>query len=182
MRSSHEEAGPLPDATPSFHVRFVELFDAQFHRLHRVIHRLSGEQELAADVVQEAFVRLYRRGSLPDSPEAWLISVAMNLIRNEKTTRSRRLRLLTPSRGEELQAGRAMDPAEAASLEDGRRRVRSALDRLPERERRLLVLQAEGYRYHEIAAVLRLHEASIGVLLARARRAFRKAFEGTDAP
>jgi RNA polymerase sigma factor (sigma-70 family) len=160
----------------------VELFDAQFHRLHRVLNRLSGEPELAADVVQEAFVRLYGRGSMPDSPEAWLISVAMNLVRNEKSTRSRRLRLLTPTRGEELQGGRAPDPAEAASTEASRRRVRQALNRVPERERRMLVLQAEGYRYREIALALGLHEASVGVLLVRARRAFRKAFEAIDAP
>jgi RNA polymerase sigma-70 factor (ECF subfamily) len=61
--------------------------------------------------------------------------------------------------------------------------VRRALDRLPEREQRLLLLQAEGYSYREIAEALELNEASVGVLLARARRAFRKTYEEpSDAP
>ena len=47
----------------------------------------------------------------------------------------------------------------------------------------MLLLQAEGYRYREIAAALGLNEASVGVLLARARHAFRQVYEeASDAP
>jgi len=167
----------------SFHDRFSALFDAQFQRLFRYLHRLSGERELAADVAQEAFVRLYRRGSLPDSPEAWLITVAMNLYRNEKSTRSRRLRLLTPARAERSLADAPPSPEQGAEAGETRRRVRAALEGLAERDRRLLLLQAEGYRYRDIAAALGLNEASVGVMLARARREFRAAWdEAPDAP
>lgn len=176
-------ARPVVEATPSFRERFVELFDAHYPRLFRVMDRLSGEPELASDVVQEAFVRLYRRGSFPDAPEAWVISVAMNLFRNERTTHQRRLRLLTPARGARTLGDAPPAPDEAVGAEDERRRVRRALDRLPERERRMLLLSAEGYRYREIAAALRLKETSVGVLLARARRAFKKTYEDSpDAP
>ena len=61
-----EGADALSETTPSFHDRFVGLFQAHFHRLYRYLDRLSGEPELAADLAQEAFVRLYRRGSLPE--------------------------------------------------------------------------------------------------------------------
>ena len=80
----------MPDVTPSFHDGFVDLFNAHFQRIYRVLDRLSGDAELASDLAQEAFIRLYRRGSLPDAPEAWLISVAMNLFRNERSSRTRR--------------------------------------------------------------------------------------------
>lgn len=172
-----------PEATLSFHDRFVGLFNAHFHRIYRYLDRLSGEPELAADVVQQAFVKLYGRGSLPDAPEAWLISVAMNLFRNEQAARSRRRRLLTPARGESAHSDPPPSPEQAAASEDSRRRVRSALDRLPERERRMLLLRAEGYSYRDIAAVLDLNEASVGVLLMRARSAFRTIYEEAfDAP
>lgn len=179
-----EGAGPLPETTPSFHDRFVDLFEAHFHRLYRYLDRLSGEPELASDLAQETFVKLYRRGSLPDAPEAWLITVAMNLFRNVKSTRSRRLRLLTPARGEGVHSDPPPSPEEAATAEDSRRRVRAAIDRLPERERRMLLLRAEGYSYRDIAVALDLNEASVGVLLARARRAFRQAYgeDAFDAP
>ena len=173
---------PLPEVTPSFHDCFVELFEAQHPRLQRVLARLSGEPELAADVTQEAFVQLYRRGSFPDAPEAWLITVALNRLRNERATRSRRSRLLAP-----VADSAVADPP--ATLEEARhsaasrRRVRRALERLSERNQKLLVLRSEGYRYHEIASALDMNEASVGTLLARARRAFLAAYEeASDAP
>lgn len=173
---------PLAD-TISFHDRFVALFDAHFHHLFRYLDRLSGEPELAADLAQEAFVKLYRRGSMPDAPKAWLISVAMNLFRNVKSTRTRRRRLLTVSRGESAHSDPAQSPDLAAEAEDSRQRVRVALDRMPNRERRMLLLRAEGYSYRDIATALELNEASVGVLLARARRAFRETYEDAfDAP
>jgi RNA polymerase sigma-70 factor (ECF subfamily) len=67
--------------------------------------------------------------------------------------------------------------------EESRRRVRVAVDRLPERERHLLLLRAEGYSYRDIALSLELNEASVGTLLARARTAFREIYEeAPDAP
>jgi RNA polymerase sigma factor (sigma-70 family) len=171
------ETGLEPERTSLFHERFVELFEAHFQRVYRYLNRLSGEPELAADVAQQAFVNLYRRGSLPDAPEAWLISVAMNLFRNARSTRSRQLRLLTPARGESVLADPPPPPDQAVEAEDSRLRVREALDRMPERERRMLLLRAEGYSYRDIAASLHLNEASVGVLLARARRAFRQIYE-----
>jgi len=172
-----------PDSAPSFHERFAELFEAHFQRVYRYLNRLSGDPELAADVAQETFVKLYQRGSAPDSPAAWLISVAMNLFRNASSTRSRRLRLLTPARGESVLADPPPSPDQALEAKDSRRRVRLVLDRMPEREREMLLLRAEGYSYREIALALGLNEASVGVLLARARRVFRETYEESpDAP
>lgn len=160
----------------AFEREFRRLFDAHHPRLFRYLDRLSGEPDLANDLVQETFVRLYRRGSLPDSPEAWLITVAMNLFRNARAKRTRHRGLLTLARA---QAVVADPPAtdDAAGAADERVRVRVALQRLRDRERQLLLLHAEGYRYSEIATALDLNEASVGTLLARARRAFREAWE-----
>ena len=167
----------------SFHDAFVGLFQDHFQRLFRVIDRASGDPELAEDVVQESFIRLYRRGFLPDDPVAWLVSVAMNLMRNELSRRRRRMRLLTDARGEELLGDPPAAPVRTPDQEALRRRVRAALDGVPERERALLLLRAEGYSYREIARALKLNEASIGTLLARARRAFLQGYgEPDDAP
>jgi RNA polymerase sigma factor (sigma-70 family) len=166
-----------------FHDHFVELFNEHFPRLYRYLDRLTGEPELADDLAQEAFVRLYHRGSPPESPGAWLVTVATNLFRNARASRARRLRLLTAARGRELLSDPPPSPADAAEEAESRRRVRAAVDRMPERERQMLLLRAEGYSYREIAAALGLNEASVGTLLARAKRAFRDRYEGgPDAP
>ena len=164
----------------SFDEQFATLFDSHHHRLFRVLDRLSGDADLAADLAQDAFVRLYKRGALPESPGAWLVSVAMNLFRNVRSTRSRRLRLLTPTRAEGMHADRAPSPDDAVEAGDVRQRVRWAMQQLSERDRRMLVLRADGYRYREIAVALDMNEASIGTLLARAQREFREHYEQHD--
>lgn len=163
---------------PVFHDRFVELYNAHFPRVQRFLDRLSGDPMLAADIAQDAFVRLYRRGAPPDQPAAWLITVALNLLRNRRSTDARRRRLLSDTRVEETLGdppGGAADHAIESAETSGR--VRAVLARLPEREQQLLLLRAEGYRYQELAAALGLNATSVGVLLARAKRAFRVAYE-----
>jgi RNA polymerase sigma factor (sigma-70 family) len=166
--------------TPSFHDAFVALFDEHYERLFRYLDRLGGDPALAADLAQDAFLRLYRRGAPPDRPAAWLVTVALNLFRNARATARRRARLLTTARGEQALADPPASPARGAEAADERRRVRAALDALDERDRALLLLLAEGYRYRDMAAALDLQEASVGTLLARAKRAFRERYGEHD--
>jgi len=182
VRRSEGAAVPS-DVASSFRAEVAKLFNGHFSRLHRFLNRLSGDPELAADLAQETFVRLYRRGALPDAPEAWLITVAMNLLRNAQAGHTRRRRLLTVTRGERAHSDRPPMPDEGVESADARRRVRRVLDSMPERDRYLLLLRAEGYSYRDIARTLELNEGSVGVLLARAKRSFRERYEDAfDAP
>lgn len=162
-------------AVQTFDERFTRLFDEHHPRIFRYLDRLSGDPELAADLAQDTFVRLHRRGSVPDRPEAWLITVALNLFRNARSMRSRRRRLLTASRAAGVHSDPPVDPAQAPGTSATAQLVRRALEVLDERERSLLLLRAEGYSYRDIAVSLDLTETSVGTLLARARRAFRAA-------
>jgi RNA polymerase sigma factor (sigma-70 family) len=184
LRMQQRESPATPfERSSSFEDRFSALFAANFDRLHRYLNRLAGDSDLAADLAQEAFVRLYYRGSFPDSPEPWLITVALNLFRNAQSSRKRRRQLLTVDRAEAVHSDPAPSPEQTASCDDVRQRVRWALDGLPERERHILLLRAEGYSYRDIAAALGLNDASVGVFLARAKRTFRESYEDTfDAP
>jgi RNA polymerase sigma-70 factor (ECF subfamily) len=178
-----KEAHELLETTKSFHDQFVVLFDAHFPRIYRVLNRISGDPDLAGDLAQEAFIKLYQRGSMPNSPEAWLITVAMNLFRNVRTTGKRRRRILSLAFQAQGGSPPPPSPVDGSATEVSRRRVRQALDQLPERDREILLLQADGFSYRDIATGLGLHEASIGVFLARARRSFRKIYrDSVDAP
>lgn len=162
--------------TRTFPDLLQEVHDAHYASLFRYLDRLSGDPDLAADLVQEAFVRLYRRGTLPDQPDRWLVTVALNLFRNERsmTNRQRELRL---ERGPEIAPTRLPTPAERVESQERRGRVRATLDRLSSRDRELLLLRAEGYEYRDLAEILDLHEASVGTFLARAKRAFQIVWE-----
>ncbi|HEY7471707.1 MAG TPA: sigma-70 family RNA polymerase sigma factor [Gemmatimonadota bacterium] len=158
--------------TRTFSDLLAEVHDAHYASLFRYFDRLSGDPDLAADIVQEAFVRLYRRGALPDRPDRWLVTVALNLFRNERAT-ARRRGALRLERAPDLSPAGFPTPADRVEGLERRARVRAALDRLSRRERELLLLRAEGYGYRDLAAILELNEASVGTLLARAKRAFQ---------
>ena len=110
---------------------------------------------------------------MPERPQPWLVTVALNLFRSGRATDSRRRRLLT-GWADSLTAPASPTGVEETELSS---RVRAALQRLPSRDREMLLLRAEGYSYREISEVLELREASVGTLLARAKRAFREAYE-----
>jgi RNA polymerase sigma factor (sigma-70 family) len=155
------------------------LFDAHFHRIFRVLHRLTGDADMASDLVQEAFVRLFQRGSLPETPAAWLISVAMNLLRNAYSGETRRMQLLTLGAGDESIRETAVAIDDALIVEESKAGVRRTLNAMPARQAQLLLLSAEGYSYRELAVALDLHEGSVGTLLLRAKRAFQLRHEAT---
>ena len=161
----------------AFDSEFRVAFDARFAELFRLLDRYLGDESLAADVAQETFVRLYRRGEMPDDLRAWLVSVALNQARDELRRRSRRSRLLQRRMDEEPTADAAPSPEDELLLMEQRAMVRRALDALSPRERALLLMRVEGYSYRELAVALHLTETSVGTLLARARLAFRKAYE-----
>lgn len=162
---------------------FRGVFEDQFASLHRYLARFTGDAEVAGELAQEAFIRLYRRRPRPDQPKAWLFTVAINLARNAKGKASRQRRLLTLERSTHVLSDPPAPPG--ATCESGRTkaRVRHALTVLSERDRQLLLLRAEGYSYKELAVAIELNEASVGTLLSRAKAAFKEAYEGySDAP
>jgi RNA polymerase sigma factor (sigma-70 family) len=161
---------------PSFDAQFRGVFGEQFASLFRYLDRVSGDPDAAADAAQEAFVRLYRRGAMPEDVRVWLFTVATNLVRDQHRVTTRRRQLLERDAAEEATAGDGKTPESILAQGERRRQVRSALAALPLRDRRMLVLRHEGYSYREIAAVLGIAETSVGTLLARASEAFRSSF------
>jgi RNA polymerase sigma-70 factor (ECF subfamily) len=166
----------VEDETP-FEDAFRACYAARFAPLYSYLDRLTGDPDLAADVAQEAFVRLHRRGEMPDQPAGWLVAVANNLVRDERRRVTRQLRLLTEEPTRAPGGAPPSDPAD--DLERGERitAVRAALERLSLRDRQALLLRHGGYSYREIAAALGLAETSVGTTLVRASQAFRAAFE-----
>ncbi|NNM33947.1 MAG: sigma-70 family RNA polymerase sigma factor [Gemmatimonadetes bacterium] len=162
---------------------FRAFFDDQFASLHRYLARFTGDPEVAGELAQEAFIRLYRRRGRPDQPRAWLFTVAMNLARNAKTKASRQRRLLTLERSTHVLSDPPGAPGTTCGSASTRVRVKRALAALSGRDRQLLLLRAEGYSYKDLAAALELNEASVGTLLSRAKAAFKDAYqEYADAP
>lgn len=167
---------PAPDAGAAARDdSFAEAYRLHYRRLLGYVIRLTGEPDLAADIVQESFVRLHAQGRALEAPGPWLVTVATNLLRNARSRGARRAQLAADAVLEDAQGSR-----DAAERREEQQRVRRALATLPAREQELLALLAGGYRYREMAQALGIHEASVGTLLARAKRAFRTAYGSPD--
>jgi RNA polymerase sigma-70 factor (ECF subfamily) len=150
-------------------VDFDDLFQRLYPSLFRYLHRLTGDADVAEDIAQEAFVRLLKQ-PLPESEvRPWLFTVAMNLVRDRARRTERRHRLLTTA-PPLVTAG--VLPDDAVERNERIEAVRLALDQLPDRDRQLLLMREEGFKYEEIAAVIGVAPASVGTLIARALRRF----------
>jgi RNA polymerase sigma-70 factor (ECF subfamily) len=158
-------------------VDYEGLFGRLYPSLHRYLLRLTGDTDVADDLAQEAFVRLLRQTIQEDEVRPWLFTVAMNLVRDRARKSERRQRLLNAA--PELVA-RGTLPDEAAERGERVMRVRGVLERLQERDRQLLLMREEGFRYDEIAKVVGVAPASVGTLIARALRRFVALYEATE--
>ncbi|NIP58930.1 MAG: sigma-70 family RNA polymerase sigma factor [Gemmatimonadetes bacterium] len=161
------------------------LFDRLYPRLVRYGWRLTGDRDEAEDVAQEAFVRMVQReiSGSEDGMRVWLFRTALNLIRDRARVRSNRERLLE----ENLPAPPSPDtPEEVAERRGAVARARTALDSLGPRDREILLLRQEGFKYREIAEAVEVAPSSVGTLLARAQRRFAETYrrldDGDDAP
>jgi RNA polymerase sigma-70 factor (ECF subfamily) len=161
-------SAPPGDAPPREHLDAVaqgddaERAEALYVRLEpkltNALYRWLWNREEVRDVIQDAFVRLWQMRERIDweRAEPLVYRIALNLA--AKRRRSRHVwRWVGLDRAPELQ-----DPEDAAVAEE-EAAVRRAIDRLPERLRRVLVLQIHSELSHEeIAEVLRIPVGTVG--------------------
>lgn len=155
------------------HEAYRALYEAYLPRIHGLAYRMCGDADLADDLVQAAFVRVY--GSLTsyrgDAPlGAWLHRVAVSVILNGlRAERRRRTRELP------LEHARASEPAAAARPELALALER-AMDTLSEEARMVVILHdVEGYSHDEIAGMMGIRAGASRVRLVRARARLKDA-------
>lgn len=163
---------------------FQELVGRYRGRLLNFVNRMIGDRERAEDLVQEAFIRVYRHLHRFDTTKkfsTWIYTIASNLAKNELRNRSRSPLVLYQSlrpRGEEDQ--RPLQFEDSSSRPDdifaGRHLselVDAAVSTLPPHHREVFVMrELEGRSYEEIAELTRCNLGTVKSRLNRARRAF----------
>lgn len=157
---------------------FDGLFQRLYPSLYRYLHRLTGDPDAAEDIAQESFVRLLKQRLPDDEVRPWLFTVATNLVRDRARKAERRQRLLT---GAAPLVKPAALPDEDVERSERIQRVRIVLERMSDRDRKLLLMREEGFKYDEIAQVVGVAPASVGTLVARALRRFVEMFEREEA-
>ena len=160
-----------------------QIYNEHYRSLVRFLYRRTGDQALAEDLAQEAFVRAIEHQ--PEQPKAWLFQVAANLVRDDfrrRAVRRRHLELVGNERGAlssppAPSAPQPLPPDTALERSEVAARVRAALEELSPNDRDGLLLREEGLSYDEIAAVLGISKSSVGTTLSRARSRLAAAYE-----
>lgn len=172
---------PPADATEE--MTFEAIFSRYYALLYQLAHRCTGDREEADDIVQEVFLRYYRTPPEVGSDgerRAWLCRVATNLGLNALRSRQRRAgreeRAGTIAHGRSAEMAEEQNPERYVLASEQAELVRSVLAELPERQQSYLLLRSIGLSYAEIAQATGVAAASVGSLLARAEREFRRRY------
>ncbi len=152
---------------------FEQLVRRHQARLFTIAARLLGERELAADIVQEAFLRVHRK--LPDyrptgSFSGWLARITVNLCLNEL---EKRKRWVLPGDEPDLPSPEE-GPEGTAVGEELRATVRRAAARLSPQRQAVLALAVLGYSYEEMEEILGWKNSQVKSELFRARQKLRE--------
>lgn len=146
------------------------LYETYQHAVYSITRRLSGDDALAEDWAQDAWVRIFAglRAFRGDSQlSSWIHRIAVNAALNGRRSRAR-------SAGREVLIQDTLRAAEAPEPSTRAVEVFALVDRLPERMRRVLVLyDVEGYSHDEIAALLGTSASNSRSQLMRARTKLR---------
>ncbi len=155
------------------------LYDRHAKRVHRLVFRLCGDEELACDLAQDVFVRAFAQLARFRGESAfttWLHRIAVTTALNQMR-KVRRIRAHEEAIGDEdvhAAPAREADP-------DLKIRLHAAIDALSEGLRMTVLLHdLEGYTHAEIGTMLGVAEGTSKARLFEARAKLRVALKDFD--
>ena len=170
---------------------FEELMLRYQNRLVTVLEHLVGRRDLAEDLAQDVFLRIYRarKRYVPGAKfSTWLFTIANNVASNALRSQSRRREVNWKARPGEstgantldqmAQAASSLMPARQMDKAEVREVVRDAIGTLNERQRLAVLLSKfENMSYEDIAETMQMTPQAIKSLLSRARGNLRSVLE-----
>jgi RNA polymerase sigma-70 factor, ECF subfamily len=169
---------------------FRELFDRHHKRAASVAYGVLKNSQDASDVVQEAFVKVYKHLDTfqgTSSFYTWLYRIVMNLSidqlrrrKNQKPVEYDDAMLRNSDSADDTILPRMLDsnPRKTVIRRELMVRVEAALATLPEYHRQVIVLrEVEGMSYEEMAEILEVPKGTIMSRLFHARRKMQAALQ-----
>lgn len=154
-------------------------------RLYGLACLMTRDHAGAEDIVQEAFVRAYRKLDRFDRTREfypWLATIATRLCQNWLAARARIARREGAELPAEIAAAGANEPAAALASSELGEKLRAAIAALPYGERLAVwLVYRQEMRVADAARVLGVTDGTVKTWLFRARRKLRPQFARADA-
>jgi RNA polymerase sigma-70 factor (ECF subfamily) len=156
---------------------FAALYRATSSKLFGTILRILNDRALAADVLQEVYVKIWRHAATFDAskaaPATWMNAIARNRALDE--ARKRKPPTLDPEAEELHLAAPEQDPLAGRDRKEELRRLLGCLDGLDAERRRIVVLAyCEGLSREELSARFAHPTATIKTWLRRSLAQLRE--------
>jgi RNA polymerase sigma-70 factor (family 1) len=155
---------------------FEELFRATHGPLLRYACGFTNDEAVAADLVQEVYVKVWERRALLD-PERSLQALLYRMTRN-LALNYRRDRALHAAKHQLMDTDHAARPPSPESVVDStllKHRLQAWIDELPERQREALMLSRfDGLSHEEIASVMEVSPRTVNNHLVKALKHLRE--------
>lgn len=157
---------------------FTQLVESRRERVFWIAYHLVGDRELARDVTQEVFLRLFRvlrRFRKGGRFDAWLYRITVHL-GLDALRRERRHRQAAPIEdAAEIADSAGTAPLESLRLQEVRRVFNLVSERLGRKQRAAFVLrEIEGMATADVAAILKTTESTIRNHVLQARRILKQ--------
>ena len=169
----------LHAGTRSDELVLTALYKAHRAELFAFLIRMTRDREAAEDLLQEAFIRLIkevRAGRMPEAVRPWLYRVAANAA----ISRGRRGRTWTRLLPRLVERREPVRPDSDLLRSERETELHTAMARLAPDGRAALLLAAQGFNGHEIAASIGRTEGATRTLLCRSRVQLRLALEAEE--
>jgi RNA polymerase sigma-70 factor (ECF subfamily) len=165
--------GLTAEPMPTTSQRVAVAYDLHQRELFSFALRSSRDQEVAEDLVHEAFIRLIveiEAGRDPTNVRAWLYRVVANL----NVSRARRVAVAQKQAGELLDRGAEPGPELTYLDLERRTALDAALDDVGQDARTALLMAANGFSGMEIAEAIGRTGLATRALMCRARLQLRE--------
>ena len=169
---------------------FEELVNRYQNKLVNYLNRLIHDYEMAVDLAQEAFIRVYRNANRYKGEyqfSTWLYRIATNLAIDEIRRRERKGRFFfynVRERSQQEDGTRRLpdlrySPEKSLDRTEKLGRLKAAIDSLPEKYRFAFILkEVQELSYEEISKVLRISMGTVKSRVHRAKMLLREKLSG----
>jgi RNA polymerase sigma-70 factor (ECF subfamily) len=154
---------------------FEELYRLYEKPLTNYLFRLCGNRARAEDLLQDAFLRLWKAAPTYEPAakvSTYIFRIAHNLFLNDAARRRERTL-------ESMEAETRSDPASDLNRREVQSAVQRAVEALPEGEREVLLLsEYNGFKYAEIAEILGIPVGTVKSRMFSAVQRLKEALKG----
>lgn len=152
----------------AIHANMIEkLYEQYKGQLLKFAYRLSGNEDMAKDILQESFLKIHnlqQSGKVITNYKSLIFRIAYNYFLDL----ARKNKMMTDIFSEmDRISDQNPGPAEALVQKEKLQLLQAGISKLKKKERGLISLYAESFSYQEMAEILGVRKTSVGKTLSR---------------